>query len=92
MQTGADRSKEKYCNLCTGRRRRIAACQCTPYRPNPQSTYFDAMAEIRKCRLAAPVKAGTVVIKGILGLDDVIVTISWLRHNSGHVTLPAFNE
>ena len=43
--------------------------------PIPKARIFDAMAEIRKCRLTAPVKAGTVVIKGILGLDaDVIVT------------------
>ena len=43
--------------------------------PIPKARIFDAMDEIRKCRLAAPVKAGTVVIKGILGLDaDVIVT------------------
>ena len=43
--------------------------------PIPKARIFDAMDEIRKCRLTAPVKAGTVVIKGILGLDaDVIVT------------------
>ena len=43
--------------------------------PIPKARIFDAMEEIKKCRLAAPVKAGTVVIKGILGFDaDVIVT------------------
>ena len=43
--------------------------------PIPKARIFDAMAEIRKCRLTAPVKAETVVIKGILGLDaDVVVT------------------
>ena len=41
----------------------------------PKARIFDAMDEIKKCRLKAPVKAGTVVIKGIVGLDaDVIVT------------------
>ena len=43
--------------------------------PIPKARIFDAMDEIKKCRLKAPVKAGTVVIKGIVGLDaDVIVT------------------
>ena len=33
------------------------------------------MEEIRRCRVTAPVKAGTVVIEGLLGYDsDVIVT------------------
>ena len=75
-EAGADRSKEKYCNLCTGRRRRITACQSYALPPLfPKHVFLMQMAEIRKCRLAAPVKAGTVVIKGILGLDaDVIVT------------------
>ena len=38
--TGADRSEEKHCNLRTGRRRRTASCQCTPYCPDPQGAYF----------------------------------------------------
>lgn len=43
--------------------------------PIPKGRIFDAMAEIRKCRLTAPVKAGTVVIHNLLGYDvDVIVT------------------
>ena len=43
--------------------------------PIPKNRIFDAMGEIRRCRVAAPVKAGTVVIEGILGYDsDVIVT------------------
>lgn len=45
--------------------------------PIPKDKIFDAMAEIRKCCLKAPVKAGTIVIHGLLGLDaDVIVTKS----------------
>lgn len=41
----------------------------------PKARIFDAMAEIRGVAVDAPVEAGTVVIKGILGLDsDVIVT------------------
>ena len=39
-KTGADRSEEKHCNLRTGRRRRTASCQCTPYCPDPQGAYF----------------------------------------------------
>lgn len=43
--------------------------------PIPKERIFDAMEEIRKCRLTAPVMTGDVVIKGILGYDsDVIVT------------------
>ena len=43
--------------------------------PIPKERIFDAMAEIRRCRLTAPVMTGDVVIKGILGYDsDVIVT------------------
>lgn len=44
-------------------------------RPILKNRIFDAMAEIRKVTVEAPVEAGTVVIRGILGLDsDVIVT------------------
>ena len=43
--------------------------------PIPKAMIFDAMAEIRKLSLTAPVAAGTVLIKGILGTDsDVIAT------------------
>ena len=43
--------------------------------PIPKARIFDAMAEIRGVAVDAPVEAGAVVIKGILGLDsDVIVT------------------
>ena len=43
--------------------------------PIPKARIFDAMEEIRSCRVTAPVQAGTVVIKGLLGYDlDVIVT------------------
>ncbi|NBH71305.1 DUF1667 domain-containing protein [Clostridiaceae bacterium] len=43
--------------------------------PIPKDRIFDAMAEIRKVSLQAPVVAGTVVVAGILGYDsDVIVT------------------
>ena len=45
--------------------------------PIPKDRIFDAMAEIRKVTVEAPVTAGTVVIKGILGYDsDVIITKS----------------
>ena len=43
--------------------------------PIPRDRIFDAMDEIKKCTLTAPVKAGTVVIPHLLGYDaDVIVT------------------
>ncbi|MEY8355833.1 DUF1667 domain-containing protein [Lachnospiraceae bacterium 54-53] len=45
--------------------------------PIPKAGILDAMREIRTCCLKAPVSAGTVVIKNILGYDsDVIVTRS----------------
>ncbi len=43
--------------------------------PVPKDRIFDVMKEIRAIRLKAPVKAGTVLIKNILGFDsDLIVT------------------
>ena len=43
--------------------------------PIPKARIFDAMAEIRKCRVTAPVHAGTVLIHNLLGYEtDVIVT------------------
>ncbi|MBE7721034.1 DUF1667 domain-containing protein [Lacrimispora indolis] len=46
-------------------------------KPIPKGRIFDAMEEIKRCSLTAPVTAGTVVVKNILGYDaDVIVTKS----------------
>ena len=43
--------------------------------PIPKDRIFDAMAQIRRCKVTAPVKAGTVVIRDLLDLGcDVIVT------------------
>lgn len=43
--------------------------------PIPKDRIFDAMAQIRRCKVTAPVKAGAVVIRDLLGLGcDVIVT------------------
>ena len=43
--------------------------------PIPRAKIFDVMAEIKKQKLAAPVKAGQVVIENVLGLgSNVIVT------------------
>lgn len=45
--------------------------------PIPKDRIFDAMEEIKKVEVTAPVEAGTVVIAGILGYgSDVIVTKS----------------
>ena len=44
-------------------------------KPIPKKQIWSAMGEIKKIAVHAPVTAGTVVIKNILGLDsDVIVT------------------
>ena len=44
-------------------------------KPIPKGRIFDAMAQICKITLRAPVSAGTTVIRHILGYDsDVIVT------------------
>lgn len=41
----------------------------------PKDRIFDAMREIRKIHLQAPVRIGDVAVAGLLGLDcDVIVT------------------
>ena len=43
--------------------------------PIPKGRIMDAMAEIRRYKVKAPVKAGTVVIRDLLGLgSNVIVT------------------
>ena len=45
--------------------------------PIPKEKIFDVMKEIRNLRVEAPVTAGTVLIKNILGYDsDLIVTRS----------------
>jgi CxxC motif-containing protein len=46
-------------------------------KPIPKDRIFDAMEEIKKCSLTAPVTAGTVIVKNVLGYDaNVIVTKS----------------
>lgn len=48
-----------------------------PTNPIPRDRIFDAVSEIKKYTLTAPVKAGTVVIPRLMGYDtDVIVTKS----------------
>ena len=43
--------------------------------PIPKELIFPALSEIQRIRLAAPVKAGTVLIENLLGCgSDVIVT------------------
>lgn len=43
--------------------------------PIPKGRIFDAMEEIKKVVLTAPVGAGTVVIAGLLGYEsDVVIT------------------
>ncbi|MCC8060635.1 MAG: DUF1667 domain-containing protein [Clostridiales bacterium] len=44
-------------------------------KPIPRERISDAMAEIKKCIVDAPVSAGTVIIHEILGYDaDVVIT------------------
>lgn len=46
-------------------------------KPIPKESIFDVMKVLRTCSLSAPVMAGTVIVKNILGCDsDVIVTKS----------------
>lgn len=53
-------------------------------RPIPQNRIFDAMEEIRKCTLTAPVEAGTLVIHHLLGYEaDVVVTKEVPARGSG---------
>lgn len=41
----------------------------------PRDRIFDAMEEIKKCVLTAPVQAGTILIHNLLGYEtDVVVT------------------
>ena len=59
--------------LVTGGELPLASVRLT--RAIPKERIFDVMAEIRKQRLTAPVKAGQIVIQDVLGLgSDVIVT------------------
>lgn len=45
--------------------------------PIPKARIFDAMSEIKKITLEAPVALGMVVIDGVLGYDsDVVITKS----------------
>lgn len=49
--------------------------------PIPKARLFDAMDEIKKISVEAPVKAGTVILKDILGFNsDVVITKSIDRH------------
>lgn len=44
-------------------------------KPVPKGRIFDVMAEIRKIRVKAPVKAGEVVVENVLGLgSNIIIT------------------
>lgn len=56
-------------------------------RPIPKERIFEAMEQIKRVILKAPVQAGTVVIRGILGLDsDVIVTKTVEAHRKRRET------
>lgn len=45
--------------------------------PIPKDRIFDAMEVLKACSLTAPVTAGTIMVKNLLGYDsDVIVTKS----------------
>lgn len=74
---GIDGPPEKYCHICIGKGRNTPLASVRLTNPIPRDRIFDAMGEIKKCTLTAPVKAGTVVIPHLLGYDaDVIVTKS----------------
>lgn len=51
----------------------LASCRLTAM--IPKDRIFDVMAEIRKVKVEAPVSAGDIVIKDVLGLGaDVMIT------------------
>ncbi len=55
----------------------LPLCSVRLSSPIAKERIFDAMAEIRKIRVTAPVKAGDVMIRDLLGLGvDVIATKS----------------
>ena len=59
--------------LVTGGELPLASVRLTA--PIPKERIMDAMAEIRRYKVTAPVQAGTVVIHNVFGLgSDVIVT------------------
>ena len=63
--------------LCIGKGRHTSPGQREADKPIPRDRIFDAVSEIKKYTLTAPVKAGTVVIPRLMGYDtDVIVTKS----------------
>ena len=72
---GIDGPPEEYCHICIGKGRYTTLASVRLTNPIHGNRIFDAMDEIKKCTLTAPVKAGTVVIPHLLGYDaDVIVT------------------
>lgn len=61
--------------LGAGQGRRAACHQRPPDPAIPKDMIFPVMDEIRKVVLTAPVKAGTIVLHNVCGLDsDVMVT------------------
>ncbi|MFR2691384.1 MAG: DUF1667 domain-containing protein [Enterocloster bolteae] len=67
----------EYCHICIGKGRACFLASVRLTNPIPRDRIFDAVSEIKKYTLTAPVKAGTVVIPRLMGYDtDVIVTKS----------------
>ena len=53
----------------------LPLCSVRLTEPIPKDRIFQVMAEIKKCRLTAPVRQGQVVLANVLGLHtDVIAT------------------
>ena len=74
---GIDGPPEEYCHICIGKGRHTSLASVRLTNPIPRDRIFDAVSEIKKYTLTAPVKAGTVVIPRLMGYDtDVIVTKS----------------
>ena len=51
-----------------------SSCSVRLTKPVPKNKMFDAINEIKKIKLTAPVKAGTVILKSILGTDSDVIT------------------
>ena len=51
----------------------LPLCSVRLTAPIPKGRIFDVMKEIRKCRVAAPVRAGQVLLPDVLGLGSHVI-------------------
>jgi CxxC motif-containing protein len=58
--------------LCLGLNLKMVSVRTD--KPIPKSSMFEAMSEIKKIRVAKPLKAGDIIVKNFLGLDANLVS------------------